>query len=554
MGNVTIPMLPQAIGLIGDEQIEIVQAGVSARVTLTQVAALGGPTGPPGGGPTGPTGPTGTFGPTGPAGPNTAVSINYTPPFTGGVTETVAAKLAQTVSVLDFGADPTGATDSTAAIQAAINSLPSSGGSIFFPRSGFGGYHVSSPLVIPSGNFYCRLAGEGYSSAISMVGSGAFDLITWSNPGAGAVDVPFTVIENMLLNGNSLAGGGSLINTQYVSDIRMSRLILINIPTTGNGILVQGNGSTYSHEITIEDILVESATGAAMLHMAGTSSDSEIDGFIGNGKNGCMAGIVIDAGSSNCTWDNVHTFGCVTNSLNVGAVGAGGNGSHQFTDCTFDTSIADCALLNGSQNCTFDNSKFEFAPATFSNLNLTNASNNKFNNCTFLANSGVTASAINESGTSNSNSFNQTTLSGTYTNSPSVTLVGTESAFRVQGTDLILAGTAPSLAAGVTAFIGMGTSGANEVQIEIPAPYAGFARKLTIQCNNAPGAGQTFIATARVNGSNTALVATISGAAAFSAVVGGLAAVAAGNPISISVVASAGATTSNIRASLVVNQ
>jgi hypothetical protein len=71
MGNVTIPMLPQATGLVGDEQIEIVQAGVSARATLTQVAALGGPTGPPGAGPTGPLGPTGPsgVGPTGPTGP-----------------------------------------------------------------------------------------------------------------------------------------------------------------------------------------------------------------------------------------------------------------------------------------------------------------------------------------------------------------------------------------------------------------------------------------------------------------------------------------------------
>jgi hypothetical protein len=64
-------MLPQATGLVGDEQIEIVQAGVSARATLSQVANLGGPTGPPGAGPTGPTGIVGPTGPsgTGPTGP-----------------------------------------------------------------------------------------------------------------------------------------------------------------------------------------------------------------------------------------------------------------------------------------------------------------------------------------------------------------------------------------------------------------------------------------------------------------------------------------------------
>src|ERR1700691_110590 len=74
MGNVTIPMLPQSVALVGDEQLEIVQAGSSMRTTVLQIANLGGPTGPPGAGPTGPTGPSVTgptgAGPTGPTGPS----------------------------------------------------------------------------------------------------------------------------------------------------------------------------------------------------------------------------------------------------------------------------------------------------------------------------------------------------------------------------------------------------------------------------------------------------------------------------------------------------
>jgi hypothetical protein len=45
--------------------------------------------------------------------------VTYDPPFTGGVITTVEDKLAQTVSVMDFGADPTGATSSDAAFAAA---------------------------------------------------------------------------------------------------------------------------------------------------------------------------------------------------------------------------------------------------------------------------------------------------------------------------------------------------------------------------------------------------------------------------------------------------
>jgi len=50
-----------------------------------------------------------------------AVNVAYNPPFTSSVATNVQARLAQTISVKDFGAVCDGTTDDTAAVQAAIN-------------------------------------------------------------------------------------------------------------------------------------------------------------------------------------------------------------------------------------------------------------------------------------------------------------------------------------------------------------------------------------------------------------------------------------------------
>lgn len=82
--------------------------------------------------------------------PINATQVNYTAPFSGAVQETVSAKLAQTVSVKDFGAVGNGVTDDSISIQNAINALSSNGGTIFVPT---GVYNIGSAdpaISVPS--------------------------------------------------------------------------------------------------------------------------------------------------------------------------------------------------------------------------------------------------------------------------------------------------------------------------------------------------------------------------------------------------------------------
>lgn len=81
--------------------------------------------------------------------------VGYLPAGTGAVATTVQAKLRESVSVLDFGADPTGVVDSSAAIQAAVTYLATKPGTILFPA---GTYKIAGKVACYAGQ---NFIGEG---------------------------------------------------------------------------------------------------------------------------------------------------------------------------------------------------------------------------------------------------------------------------------------------------------------------------------------------------------------------------------------------------------
>jgi hypothetical protein len=87
-----------------------------------------------------------------------AFQVSYTPPFIASVTTNVGDKLAQTVSVMDFGAVGDGVADDTAAIQAAITA--NLNGEIVFPN---GTFLVSSAINLNLFGGIIRFSGKGSS-------------------------------------------------------------------------------------------------------------------------------------------------------------------------------------------------------------------------------------------------------------------------------------------------------------------------------------------------------------------------------------------------------
>lgn len=452
-------------------------------------------------------------------------------------------------NILRYGADPTGVADSTAAIQAAISCFPN-GYTIFAP---IGTYKVSASLVFPTTWLRGRFTGAGWNSVFIMSGS-SFDMFTWAE--AGGPSLTYTNVDNFCISGQALTGSGNLINTQYASTIQMQNLLLLNFCTTGNGIAVVGYGTTATHDILVSNIYYETATGNAAVFMGAYSSDSIIEKVVGNGSyglsspTGCSYGIYVQAGASHHYFSLCHPYNHGVNSLYVGA-GPVGN---WFAKCRFEMALNDSAYLTGAVANIFDACIFSYAPANYSCLKLVNSTGNRFPNCSYVATSSTSKYAINETGSSNGNCFDGFVTEGSFTATPAFVLVGSTSSLRANGSDQIMSGGPTSIAAGATIYQSYGPTACTSAGS--PCIYGGYATQLLIECDTDPGNTKTLIATLMLNGSPTALTVTLTGngSTVFSAAVTGVVFVTALYSACIKIVSSSGATTTNVRASVVINQ
>jgi len=111
-----------------------------------------------------------------------AEQVSYVPPFTGGVATNVELKLAQTVSVKDFGAVGNGAADDTTAFQAALDS---GAYGIYVPNGTYivNGVTGSDVYLFGSGTIKKKAATK--SEMISLTGTNVVEGITldydWTN-------------------------------------------------------------------------------------------------------------------------------------------------------------------------------------------------------------------------------------------------------------------------------------------------------------------------------------------------------------------------------------
>jgi hypothetical protein len=172
-----------------------------------------------------------------------ACGVTYDPPFTGGVPYPVCEKLAQTVSVKDFGAVGDGVTDDTVAIQAAIAALPSEGKPI---------------LLIPAGSYLCTDITIDKTCTIHCAGEFK------RKPGLDstfvvALDAPNIVAIGLTANGNaaeevSLPGLGRRVGIRINGNAKEAYLLA---PRAYDGGSANYGGIEIRASCVIESGLVE---------------------------------------------------------------------------------------------------------------------------------------------------------------------------------------------------------------------------------------------------------------------------------------------------------
>ncbi len=111
----------------------------------------------------------------------TALDLSYVMSLAGAVARSVSSKLDDVLSAKDFGTKGDGATDDTAALQAAINALPATGGRVYIPR---GTYKISDTLT--NTNRPLILDGEGRDASVIVQTIAGKGVVSHASTGSGS--------------------------------------------------------------------------------------------------------------------------------------------------------------------------------------------------------------------------------------------------------------------------------------------------------------------------------------------------------------------------------
>jgi len=310
-------------------------------------------------------------------------NVTYT---AGGTTRALNTKLAETVSVKDFGAVGDGVTDDTAAIQAALNSVVATGGEVVFPS----GVYLSNPIQIKGNGVTVR----GLGKATLLYKSGNInDFVVVGDSGTAYKNV---TISDLYIDGNSIGSpsmgvdDAAMLVANY-TDATVRNITFDDVKSKGLAIVgsTEVNVSNIAcRDIGLQAIIVDGSSGALPTTKNVNLSNITVKGGSHSGvaiNDGCvqvtLSNAVIDIGSP--TFDaisirhaqDIAVSNCIVRNARSGVKVFMLNEGDQQTE---KVSISNChaygnadsgfQILGGKQvslsNCTSDNNNFGYQCAS----------------------------------------------------------------------------------------------------------------------------------------------------------------------------------------------
>jgi len=318
-----------------------------------------------------------------------ADNVVYDPPFQSAIQTTVEDKLSEIVSVQDFGADPTGVADSTAAFTAAI----ATGRAVYVP---VGDYKVSNVEVVNG----TRIIGEksaGVASGGSRILVGTNNSAAFvNNKAAGDVLYDLQISDVQILAASGVTGAKGFY--QADKGAYTAHPIFYNVETWGNLEISYDGFFIFAVWNNCRDGFYGEPPGAQThqgLRCVPAAYGQTLQTNLNKvfccqffGSNATDAAVRIDYGF-NWTFD-----GCDFEDNSTRAFYAQGVYGIKFTSCWFEDNVGDYAIFatqspapnaQGSRPVSIDSCYFYLGGITTAAIGMGGASNFGVSNSTFVA-------------------------------------------------------------------------------------------------------------------------------------------------------------------------
>jgi len=246
-----------------------------------------------------------------------ATTAVFAPAGAGAISRSVNDKLRESVSVLDFGADPTGAANSSAAIQAAVNAVGAlGGGRVYIPQ---GTYRIDATIVVPQ--LFVHIAGDGMNSVLTA-GAGVLAVFDYTS---GVSPSGYGSLSNIRINQPNATPNfaGIVLGTQCYNMVISGVYLAANVITATQVAIRFDTSATHgSYYHTIRECLIygfDKGIAAIGNGSQGNSANSVLNTHILVCNIGMHLGGTAGDGCYGWTIGNCWIGSCNTTSIRFGA-------------------------------------------------------------------------------------------------------------------------------------------------------------------------------------------------------------------------------------------